>query len=360
MSRRAAFILGIALTACGESSTPSQPESADAAPEGDAADDGNGCVDGAPVNLSQHPATDEDGSFIVADDGTLFFAFMSERSGSPDIWMTSSPDGVTWADPWPVVATPGDDLTNYLTRTSDGLYHLTGRIENAVADATSTDLITWSTPVTWTDPLVTGRASGTFAEDANGDYWLVSIANGNPPGPYKLSMRRSTDRGASWSDPVALTNHAQEDYIWAFRIADDGTFLLVWEQHDVGAPFGSPTSSIFYATSQDGSSWSPPEELTPDPGEQFFDMWPWLLVDAGGQYYATWSSARGAAELTALMAPVYPMHDPTDVRIVPATGYSVRSQTLPGGGALIAWVQDKPSDYFYRFVCDFDFPKLAP
>ena len=52
---------------------------------------------GAAFQLTTDPATDEDGDFLLAADGTLYFAFMSERSGNMNIWMTSSKNALDWA-----------------------------------------------------------------------------------------------------------------------------------------------------------------------------------------------------------------------------------------------------------------------
>lgn len=45
---------------------------------------------------------------------------------------------------------------------------------------------------------------------------------------------------------------------------------------------------------------------------------------------------------TVVMVPVHPLLDPSDVRIVPASGYSVRSVRMTDGRYLLAWVQNNP------------------
>lgn len=53
--------------------------------------------------LTFSDANDEDGAFAVANDGTIYFAWISNRAGNTDVWMKSSRDGIDWSDPWPVV-----------------------------------------------------------------------------------------------------------------------------------------------------------------------------------------------------------------------------------------------------------------
>ena len=340
--------------ACG--SGPSTPDRGDSRP---ACDDRGGAV----FALTDGPTTDEDGSFLLADDGTVHFAFISNRSGSMDVWMTSSRDALQWSTPRPVVATPEDDLLNSATRTRDGLYHLTGRTQFMVADATSVDLQSWTAPVAWSDPRLDGWTAGHFQEAPSGDYWLVTLSE--KTGTRKLFLQRSRDRGRSWEPRVPLTAHGQADMLFSFRIARDGTFILVWEQREARdqRALVSSSSNIYFATSADGTAWTAPVRLSPDIGREKFDVWPTLLLGPGNQYYAAWLSSRlasGSAPAGTAMVPVHPRLDVADMRAVPAPGYSVRSQELPGGRHLLAWVQTNPSngtpDYFYRFVCGFDFP----
>ena len=86
-------------------------------------DDAHGPV----KRLTHSEANDEDGAFALADDGTIYFAWISDRAGNTDVWMKSSKDGINWSDSRPVVETSVDDLMNSMVRTSDGLFHLTGR-----------------------------------------------------------------------------------------------------------------------------------------------------------------------------------------------------------------------------------------
>ena len=147
--------------------------------------------------LTHSDANDEDGAFAVADDGTIYFAWISDRAGNTDVWMRSSKDGINWSDSRPVVETSVDDLMNSMVRTSDGRFHLTGRRgpwhtgQFAVWDSSSADLVNWSPPVRWTE----FRAAGTFQESPNGDYWLVFLSRRS--GNYDLYSQRSSDRGQS-------------------------------------------------------------------------------------------------------------------------------------------------------------------
>lgn len=315
--------------------------------------------------LTHDDANDEDGAFALADDGTIYFAWISDRSGNTDVWMKSSKDGISWSDPWPVVATPVDDLMNSMARTSDGRFHLTGRRgpwhtgQFAVWDSSSVDLINWSQPVKWTEL----RAAGTFQESPKGDYWLVFLSRRS--GNYDLYSQRSGDRGATWTDPVAITSDPKEDFIFSFRIARDGTHILLWEQHDASVRGGylGKSADIYLSTSADGVDWTPPKLLTPEPGKPETDTIPSLIEGPGGEFYAVWITTRLSRGPTVVAAPVWPKQDLANLRRLPAEGYSVRGQALPDGRYLLAWVKTVSGsnhDYFYRILNGFNFDDFEP
>ena len=163
---------------------------------------------------------------------------------------------------------------------------------------------------------------------------------------------------------MPLTQHEQADFIFSFRISADGTFILVWEQRDARdqKSLVSLASNIYASTSRDGVQWTAPAILSLPTGKPRFDMWPSIIVGPRDQYYAVWMSSRVASLGSpggAVMVPVYPRLDPTDLRAVPASGYSVRSQRLADGRFILAWVQKTKTnstlDYYYRIVSDFEF-----
>jgi len=324
-----------------------------------------GCADagGRVLRLTTGSATDEDGTFGLGDDGTVYFAWVSNRAGNVDVWMTSTRDGLTWSDPWPVVQTPVDDLMNSMVRTSDRRFHLTGRRGNwgrgeiAVWDSSSTDMVHWTKPVQWSAP----GSFGNFQEAPGGDYWLVtaSLRTGN----WDLYIQRSRDRGKTWGAALALTNDPLDDFLFAFRIAPDGTFIVLWERHDPSVRGGllGKSADIYLTTSADGVHWTPPRLLTPYSGRPETDTAPALLAAPGGRIYGAWLTSRYRRRVSVVAVPLWPRMDLSDLRLLPAAGYSVRGQALPDGRYLLAWVQRpfmaRPT-YFYRILCSFDFDKF--
>ncbi|MBC8867985.1 MAG: exo-alpha-sialidase [Planctomycetes bacterium] len=240
---------------------------------------------------------------------------------------------------------------------------LTGRRGFAVWDSSSSDLVNWTEPVRWTERGTTGY----FQEARNGDYWLVTIAGRS--GNHDLYIQRSGDKGKTWTDPAAITSDPLEDYLFSFRIASDGTFILLWERHDAsvsGGPLGRSTD-IYLSTSADGIDWTAPELLTPETGEpKNVDTIPSLLEGPDSQIYAVWLTSRvRLTKPTVVGVPVWPHRDLSDVRRIPAEGYAVCGQTLSDGRYMLAWVAKVSGskgghDNFYRILADFNFEGFDP
>lgn len=316
--------------------------------------------------LTANPASDEDGGFILGSDGTLHFVFISDRSGNIDTWITSSSDdGMTWSSPVAVAQTPDDELFNNVTVTRDGEVYLVGRRQYSTwgVRALDDELTSFSDPIRWTDPAY--FASGQLQDQPDGTYWLMFVTNQN--GTWDLFLQSSDDQGESWSAPVAVVDSPREDFVFSFRITDDGTFLLLWVSYDSDDPaaYTGNSADIYLATSSDGASWSTSQLLTPDPGSPVVDTLPWILDAPDGSLFAVWLTARypSIAPVAVVGAPLYPTPQLDDLRAVPAEGYSVRSQTLPNGRSILAWVatsDDGSYDYYYRYVCDFDFDSVTP
>lgn len=228
---------------------------------------------GEQMLLTRGNANDEDGTFIRGDDGRIYFAWISDRAflgrKGMDVWIKSSADGTTWSLPWKAVQTEGEDLMSTLVRTSYGRYHLTGQILQppggdlgySTWDATSFDLKSWSKPQRWTPSAY--WAGGALQEDSRGNYWLIfSTHQTSYNGQRDLYIKRSTNRGVTWENPLPLIIDQGDSWVFSFTIAVDGTFVLLWETHDPNDPAGylgsaTPHRSIWQPRSMAGAGRLP-------------------------------------------------------------------------------------------------------
>ena len=335
-------------------------------------------------SLAQSPATDEDGSFARASNGRVYFAFISNRNGNMDTFLTSTTDGLTWTEARAAVATGSDDLMNSLTLTSDGTMHLTGRSQQASFDTTAQPgnvdswltqgvASPWSAPRQWSAPSF-GFAAGLFQEELpssakpTGAYWHMFLSNDT--GDWEIHLQESRDKGMTWLPAIIDVSNdpGANDYIFSFRITPDNRFIVAWEKYALdeqgNTPYFGASSEIYLATSNDGLTWTR-QALTPDPGRQRIDALPWLHDGEQGEIALTWMTSAHGHLLDVVKVPVYPVLDLASTQLlpVPEGAYSVRSQRLGDGRYLLAWVTDVDPrsnvtnfDYQYRITCDFDFP----
>ena len=98
--------------------------------------------------------------------------------------------------------------------------------------------------------------------------YLYVLCSVDPPGDDLLDVHfvRSTDGGATWSDPVRINDDPIEQRPWQWfatmSVAPNGRIDVVW--NDTRNTWQSNRSELFYAFSADGgTTWSPNRQLSP-------------------------------------------------------------------------------------------------
>jgi len=112
-----------------------------------------------------------------------------------------------------------------------------------------------------------------------------------------IIFTRSTDGGATWSDAAALNTTATTDsdtsgnYI-ALGTNGKGTWIAVWDSNDdLGATIGADQDLLFARSTDDGATWSDPAALNSNAGtDSGGDNYPELLSDGNGNWVAVWQS----------------------------------------------------------------------
>lgn len=310
------------------------------------------------------PGRDEDPSVVRAADGTLFVAWMSERGGNADIYVTRTRDG-EWSAPVRVTTHVGGDFNPHLLQDDQGAFHLVwfrwvAPFKGNIWYNRSPDGVTWDpageTQVTrafdvddWVPTLVRTADGGLFV------YFVSALRTAGGTNDIYVAARRP---GADDWDAVAaipgLNSATEHDHL-PFAALVDGVIHLVWVRHDTtdALPWENPDSDLFTATSADGLTWSAPNRLTAEPGN-VVNLFPKLYMDEDGAWYHLWLSTRsGAARpfewAVGVMAPY-----PDGVRELGELpdGYShVIAATATPGVYLGAWVQgpEGGQDIYYRF-----------
>jgi Neuraminidase (sialidase) len=114
-----------------------------------------------------------------------------------------------------------------------------------------------------------------------------------------ILMSRSTDGGATWTDPAALNTNAASDLSsgdTSPQLTTDGqgNWVAVWRSlNSLGDTIGSDADILFARSTDGGVTWTDPAALnTNAPSDDLDDRWPQLTTNGAGTWIAVWQSGN--------------------------------------------------------------------
>ena len=170
----------------------------------------------------------------------------------------------------------------YRTIRRDGDY-LVGA--DRVMASRSADGKIWSRPSAVTPPGDHFRVG--VGEDADGRIWFV-YAGQTELGSGNFDLYGRSFDGSSWSPPVQLTRDPRPDAFHKLASGKDGSMYLVWSGFRDSPTGGLPQSDILLRRF-DGANWGPEVNLT-DSAED--DWEPAVAVGSDGRVWVAWDSYR--------------------------------------------------------------------
>ena len=227
-------------------------------------------------------------------------------------------NGASWSDSTPLNTSAGtdsgDDLDPQLTTDGAGNWVAVWRSFEDLGGAIGTDydiLVARSIDngASWSDPAPLNTNAATDS-GSDGSPQVTTDGAGNWVAVWRsfedlggaigtdgdILVARSTDNGASWSEPAPLNTSAGTDsggdYYPQLTTDGAGNWVAVWHSfEDLGGAVGSDYDILVARSIDNGASWSDPAPLNTnaatDSGD---DYYPQLTTDGAGNWVAVWYS----------------------------------------------------------------------
>ena len=291
---------------------------------------GNGSNWSKPVDVGESASSPGNAALAVDNDGNLIILYGGNRNGN-GIYVTTSKDGgSTWSDASPIYLTGNSGLlTSGLQAYLDdaGWLHAVWFVPNLAGQGRAVYYARLNVlEGTWSDPIVLGTAEEGFGilypAVIKYQNHIFALFNATP----KIIMRRSSDNGQTWTDPVApFPQHFGVNGSLSLVIDGANNLHLFFGQRITGNP---DIHGMWHSIWQNGS-WSSPEAVVSGPrvmsgDNNSFDPYnASAIVSQGDILMVTWRTDPGNGlvnengvwySITTLDAPVTPLQPVSNVQ----------------------------------------------
>jgi hypothetical protein len=202
-------------------------------------------------------------TLIQRQDGDLQVVYLTDRTGTFQLYTSISSDGMSWVEYSPL-GVSGPAINPFMILEEGGSFAMSyqryGSGQDGSYFATSADGITWST----TGSRVSTRALPRLMRASGGGDYLMTFQGGSS-GDFEIRYKTSGD-GLTWSPERTLTNTGNSHDSFPFEL-ENGTFLVYFCTSLGGAGY-----DLYRKWSPDMFSWSSDELI--DVGNVRFDTEP--------------------------------------------------------------------------------------
>lgn len=255
----------------------------------------------SPPLLIGEVAGDPEGAVLVGTGHDLTVVYYGKRDGDGVYAVTTKDSGITWSEPTLIYLSDSDAPTVYslrVTKGRSGWFHSIWNVYNAAGQGRgiyyasyNPDNNKWNEPIQLAIALDgLGTQTPTITEHDN---VLFAVFNLTP----KISMRRSFDDGATWSDPVIL---------FPRHVGVNGSLSLVTDSNDNLHLFfgqritGNPDIHGMWHSLWVNNRWTEPDAVIKGPrvldieGYSGFDPYEArAVVSQGNVLLVTWRTDPG-------------------------------------------------------------------
>jgi len=171
----------------------------------------------------------------------------------------------------------------------------------AVLAGGGTPVYAWSYPVALNTNAETDSGSDSspqVATDGAG-HWVVVWDSDDDLGgtigtDYDILVARSTDNGATWTAPAALTTNSAWDRFPRVATDGGGNWLAAWmSSDDLGGTIGSDVDILVARSTDNGATWTSPIALDTNAASHSDLDWAGcagVASDGGDNWVAVWDS----------------------------------------------------------------------
>jgi hypothetical protein len=211
-----------------------------------------------------------------------------------------SDSGHDWV---PKIATDGDENWVVVWRSDDDLSGTIGTDYDILVARSADNGATWSAPQALNNNAASDSGIDLFAAlttDGAGHWVAVWRSDDDLGGTIgddgDILVARSTDNGATWSNPAPLNNNADTDSGKDSNphLTTDaaGHWVAVWwSEEDLGGTIGTDSDILVARSTDDGVTWTDPEPLNNNAAsDSGFDFLARVTTDGLGNWVAVWDS----------------------------------------------------------------------
>ena len=232
-----------------------------------------------PINLSSNNGTSEDGT-ITELNGTVYVGLSDNSTGNYEILLAKSADGgTTFTDPINLSNNTVESADPVIKSSKDNLYVVWSEVDD-IFFTRSKDGVKFDKPINLSN---TNGTSFTPRLAVSGNNNLSVVWEDQTPGYSDVFFSKSTDNGATFSDPINISNSTYDSYSQDIGTQINGDLYAAW--NEILPDF----SDIFFAKSTDGGvTFDKPINLSNSNGSTSYD--PTIAVSEDNDLlYIGWS-----------------------------------------------------------------------
>jgi len=232
-----------------------------------------------PINLSSNNGTSEDGT-ITELNGTVYVGLSDNSTGNYEILLAKSADGgTTFTDPINLSNNTVESADPVIKSSKDNVYVVWSEVDD-IFFTRSKDGVKFDKPINLSN---TNGTSFTPRLAVSGNNNLSVVWEDQTPGYSDVFFSKSTDSGATFSDPINISNSTYDSYSQDIGTQINGDLYAAW--NEILPDF----SDIFFAKSTDGGvTFDKPINLSNSNGSTSYD--PTIAVSEDNDLlYIGWS-----------------------------------------------------------------------